>query len=232
MTLQIAFVGTDGVLLASDQRSNITSPNQQVTTSHLTRKIMVDHDRGLAACWSGYEPISQELARRILKSSDSEVSNQIFLESIAEAVYKDVREQIISDSPYGQVILVNRRDLGRIYSIYAADRHYSVCPYIDWVPSGQNSNPALFFCQKFYKFGPIEGLIMLAAHTILTAGQIDPYRIGGLEILRCTSEKFEFVPREQLKFLQSKSAVLDSIIITHISRLPDAPLSVQPFPTG
>ena len=66
VTLQIGLVGTDGILLASDQQTNNTSPGPQITTSHLTSKILKHDKNGLAACWSGCEDISAELARRIV----------------------------------------------------------------------------------------------------------------------------------------------------------------------
>lgn len=216
VTLQLTFVGTDGVLLASDQQSNIAAPNGKITTSHLTRKIIIDHDRGLAACWSGYEKISSEMARRILKLDDREVSNQLALGRIAEEVYRDVREQIQSESPYGDIILVDRRNLWQVYLVHSANNNYGAAPYSSWIPSGQDSNPALFFCEKFYQRVPIDSLIPLAAHTILTARLLDPARIKGLEILRCTNKGFEFLSNEQLEIAQQRFEVLDDLIKTHL----------------
>lgn len=218
MTLQIALVGTDGVLLVSDEQSNRTI-GYITTSGNLTSKILTDCKRGLAACWSGYEDISHELATQILKLGDSEVSSNLSLGELAQEVYGKVKGSFGSSGrPYGDVLLVNRNSLGHVYMVSASERGCHASQYTAWVPSGQDSNSALFYCEKFYKRGPIDELIFLAAHTILTAGRIDPHRVRGLEILRCRQSGFDFVPEKELELLANKSRDLENSLSGELLR--------------
>lgn len=220
MTLQIAAIGTDGILLASDQQSNTTSSNRQVTTSYLTSKILFDNGRGLAACWSGCEIISFELARRILKSANKDLPKNLpydlTLPNLAKKVYNGVKKQIQDYTAYGDVLFVDLKDLGKVYSVGARRNSCMAIPSYTWAAAGQDSNAALFFCQQFYQRAPIDELVPLAAHTILTAGQIDPARIKGLEILKCTKGGFELVPKPQLDVAQQRFEELNDLIKTSL----------------
>jgi len=155
MTLQVGLVGTDGIVLASDRRTVYVD---QVTSTSLTRKIIVDDSGTVAVAYAGHE-ISQVVARRILKSPsllESKASHLIDVEKLAETVYKEQEEQITQDSRRGfrtdsQLFIVQRKDLSRFHVLHM-DRTKSLSePICDKGIIGHATNTACFFTERYYR---------------------------------------------------------------------------------
>lgn len=53
---------------------------------------------------------------------------------------------------------------------------------------------------------------MLATHTILMAGELNPTYVSGLDLVACTSEGFRAISGTELDSLIGKSKTLDSAI--------------------
>jgi len=213
MTLQVALVGTDGIVLASDKR---TSDVDFVTTTSRTSKIIVDDAATVAIAYAGHE-ISRYVAGRILREPsvlESKGSYLIDVEKLAETVYKEQEEQITQDSRRGfrtdsQLLIVQRKDLSRFHVLHM-DRAKSLSePRYDKAIIGHATNTACFFAERYYRKAPVDALKLLAAHTILTAGRINPFGIEDLEMLVCTPEKFESVTLEEISALKSRSQDID-----------------------
>jgi hypothetical protein len=204
VTLQVALVGTDGIVLASDKK---TVYLDDVTTTSMTSKILVDDSRTLALAYAGHE-ISQLVARRVLEKPSALESKGplIEVEKLAEAIYK---EQITEDSPYfrtdSQLLIVQRKDLSRFH-VLRMDRKKWLAELRDTREvTGHATNTACFFTERYYRKAPVAALKLLVAHTIITAGKISPSGIEGLEILVCTPEKFEFLTPEEISALEKRS---------------------------
>jgi hypothetical protein len=208
VTLQVALVGTDGIVLASDKR---TVYLDEVTTSGTTSKILVDESGSFALAYAGHE-ISQVIARRILEKPALLESRGplIELEKLAEAIYK---EQITEDSQDfrtdSQLLIVQRKDLSRFHVLHMNRKKWLSEPRADKAIIGHATNTACFFTEEYYSKAPVAALKLLAAHTIIAAAKRNPSGIEGLEILVCTPEKFEFAALHEIPVLEKRSRDID-----------------------
>jgi len=215
MTLQVALVGTDGIVLGSDRKRNTILPDGPTTSSEVS-KIIRDDSRGVMACWSGVEP-AIEVAKQVVRLPDNEIQNPTALESLATRIFADElkRLELIETAPAaGEVILVVARDLNTIYHIKVQKR--AACwQVLDKVVSGHVANPAVYFLERFYqkKMGTGE-LLPLVAHTILEAGRINPAGIQGLEIVCCSRDGLKPVPEERISELTNLSERVEREIRT------------------
>ncbi|HXZ13451.1 MAG TPA: hypothetical protein VEG64_13775 [Candidatus Sulfotelmatobacter sp.] len=208
MTLQLALIGQDGIILASDRQLNRTLNN--VSYGSLTSKIRLNHPRGMAACWSGYD-VADELAKQVLNLDDEKLKiPNLAMEELAQNVFGEARRT--TDAPHGEIILVMTRDLNKVHLVTVRGNSYICHQITNWAVSGHDANSALFFIQAFYQKLPIKELIPLAAHTIFRAGQLNPAGVSGLEIFRCTEEGFDLLKEEEIANLKEWSKKLDSKI--------------------
>jgi 20S proteasome alpha/beta subunit len=82
MTLQIALVGTDGIVLASDKRATKVVEKRE---SYLERKIFVDVSSHTASCWSGDRSPARDVAQELLvrlSARELETPDQTFLKEL------------------------------------------------------------------------------------------------------------------------------------------------------
>jgi 20S proteasome alpha/beta subunit len=209
MTLQVALVGSDGIVLASDKKTVVMN---NIMTTGVTSKILVDDSSGIAIAYAGHE-ISQYIARRILREPsvlESKGSHLIEVEKLAETVYKEQEEQITEDNRHSRIdswlFMVQRKDLSRFHVLHM-DRTKSLSePRYNMGIIGHATNTACFFAERYYRKAPVDALKLLAAHTILTAGRINPLGIEDLEMLVCTPEKFGSVTLQEISALKNTEA--------------------------
>src|SRR5689334_10241935 len=119
MTLQLALVGTDGIVLASDKKINML--NQNFNSTAMRSKILIDHDRQIAACWSGEQWPSYGLAERIvLKMNDADL--QFPYEPLRTASQEVLSRRGIHGEEYtsAEVLVVTVGDEPRAYEITAS----------------------------------------------------------------------------------------------------------------
>ncbi len=211
MTLQVALVGTDGIVLASDRRFTIHTAGK-TTTAHRGRKIRVAKDRGLAISYARSH-LGVVTGHAILREiTDVELdSPESPLENLANNVFRQHSSPFAAPPAAGEVLVVLLRDLATVHhlDIYAA----SVCQDSDDVAfAGDNLNSALFFAQQYYSKLPVNDLAFLAAHTILMGAKINPSGIGGLDILLCRSNGFTFASEERVAEYVKRSEQLDKKI--------------------
>ncbi|MGA8267232.1 MAG: hypothetical protein WB787_05695 [Candidatus Acidiferrales bacterium] len=216
MTLQVALVGTDGIVLASDLKINSREAN--FNSSCLRSKILVNHERKIAACWSHDKDVSMELAERVISGmtdSDFEYPHHpvnVLAKQILDAARGpyDTQHEI-------EIAVVTLADPPRAYEINAkGDGNYICerCP--DQIVFGHRANPARFFLERYYQRLPIAKLLALAAHVVVNAGRINPRGIEGLEIVLCTKEGFHRLSEQETDALTRWSDELDSKIMQQL----------------
>jgi hypothetical protein len=187
MTLHVALVGTDGIVLASDKKIGIRNTNP--FRSFEASKLCLDFERGRVACWAGDDP-AITAAKNIL-ASDSDEPTHLQLEM--ESVFKDAEQTINGFGLNGEVILLTTKNPKKIEYFQRRNKACSTYTSTNKMLSGDNTNPATSFIELFYRENlTVKELIPLAAHTVLTAGRHSPAGIGGLEIIVCTAEKLEY----------------------------------------
>jgi hypothetical protein len=184
MTLHVALVGTDGIVLAGD-RQILTRGEDDFAITSLGSKIKTNSKAGVAVAWAGGDIArltADDLARQFetLKDEDSirQFLSRSFQKHRAEVERKRQREELL---------VISTRDLSRfVIATYPTD-------YVSWEWRstkdfiGARASCGYFFSERYYRKLPVRRLIPLAAMVILQAGQLNEPSISGLQIVTCTS---------------------------------------------
>jgi len=215
MTLQVALVGTDGTVLASDKQvgvRNVSPFRSFQAASKLYRAL----DRGRLTCWAGDDPAAT-VAENILKLDTEDDPH--CLEEEMRIVFAKATQALDGLAPNGEIMLLTTKNPKRIQYVQSRNGKCSSHTSLDKMVAGHNTNPATSFIELYYKEGlSVSNLIPLAAHTIVTAGRYNPAGIGGLEIVICTTQGFEFIKEQKIADLMKWAKKLDSEIGRRIFR--------------
>jgi hypothetical protein len=220
MTLQIGLVGTDGIVLASDEKTVFFD---EIQTGGLTCKFLSDATRLIA--FSGYE-ISRKVAQRIMDNEEIQdfEGQRSEVERLASDVCQEPFEDLVAPARSdGELFIVSKGRSDRFYSLYVnpKSKNFFLSPRKDKAVAGHKLNSAVFFLERYYRKSSVSELALLAAHVILQGHELNYAGIEGLEIFVCNKEGFHLQPTEILEALVAKSQKLDS-------QLRD--LFKQPFP--
>jgi hypothetical protein len=222
MTMQVGMVGTNGIVLASDRRWNMKSllaGQTWGTAEHSlgSSKIKIDEARGIAISCAADLIHARTLADRILAAlKDQNVEHPA-------TVIKDVASTMIPSSTAPnppQCLLVFEGPPPRLfYAFYISSSNGTVVPECleldDVGIAGHTTNAALYWAERYSRFipkMPIEKLIPLAAHLIVSAGIINPGGINGLEITYCDATGFHRLSKEENREWESKAEGWDKRI--------------------
>jgi hypothetical protein len=215
MTLQVALVGTDGIVLASDKLRVVYDP---VRHSSLTSKILVDPKQKIAIACAGYD-ISETVARRILSNPAPVRENWSRYPGDFESFAMNICKED-DFRPYGwrgELIIVSLHDLNHLLHLELREMYVRLKLIEDRILAGDSFNPAGFFADVYYSQQPIAQLAFLAAHIILSGGRFNPDGAGGLEVVKCTSDGFERLSESSIQDLIDRSDALDGRIRKDIS---------------
>lgn len=196
MTFQIGMVATDGIILASDRR--ILNEIGYRISEH-TAKIICHSDPNSMYCWSGDESPG-DVARRFLdfftdvtvdsgRTKDEQITEM--LRKAADDVwasqygprYSTPGSHLSLNNAAGTLLLACRGEsrIGLWSMNYG--RQISVYPVNDKSHAGDPRSSAVLFAELYYRaHQTIDELILLAAHSVLMAGKLNPTGINGLEI--------------------------------------------------
>jgi hypothetical protein len=188
MTMQVGFVGTDGVLLASDTR--YTDDSGMLRLPWDATKFTINHDCGVVVSRSGKMMTAGYLADAIIAASLR--NPHWFKEMGAHQIIEDaVLPRIQIGSEFCQCLVAFTRPSVRLY------RFQIVMMGKSWglefseisgkVFAGDYKNSAIFWADRYYRKPrvPIKNLIPLAAHLIMAAHFLNTTGIAGLEIVLC-----------------------------------------------
>lgn len=225
MTFQIGIVGTDGVLLASDECYIDPGLGQGARTRYRGQKIFIRGDGQIAYCAAGDDWAAMSAERH----SDSFTGNLVIYQNMVLA-----REFAIDDcltrkgkffaeeNRHGTVLAVHREPKVELWHMDVMFRGQLPICISDRVCIGDTGNPAVFFLERYLPPGAklsLDKLKFLAAHSIAMAEKINPTGIGGLEMVLCREDRFERVSAEEINYLKSQSEDLDSSIANALSIL-------------
>ncbi len=154
MTLQVALVGTDGIVLASD-RKNIQPASTQAKgrQSSITTKIAINKANKIAVAWAGHE-VAEIIGKEILlHSQDSDWEYPLSgIQSIGEAVYQKTKTNFPQgDRIEGEVIVVLAGVLSKFYAVRISPDLCTCNPYFDKRVTGDMDNPAIYFTEAYYQ---------------------------------------------------------------------------------
>jgi hypothetical protein len=205
MTMQVALVGTDGVVLASDTNWAAT---RQVRYTYSRSKIKVNERRGIAASFARNMETSEQIANFVINAlSDEEwVTPGGHIERVAASVIEkiepdrsDIECLIVSSIPTLRVFLLEMGiDLSKGPELSPQCHQVGTKAF-----AGDDTNAAVFWAERYAKEKTTNQLVRLAAHLITAAGSINPGAIKGLEIVVCKKDGFHRLSPESIAVLES-----------------------------
>jgi hypothetical protein len=217
MTMQVAMVGTDGIVLASDTRWAHTqrgSGNSAVRHTSSASKIKVSNRGHIAvACARNMETSGAIAVAIIAELTDQEWEYPILpMERISQRILDSA-----GDRKDFQCLIVCLRPTLRLFQLECAmvngEPDRSICHQInDKAISGDNANSAVFWLERYYQRKPVQVLGPLAAQVVVTAGKLNAAAIGGLEIIVCDGNGIHRVSDESTSGLESAAEEWDRTI--------------------
>jgi 20S proteasome alpha/beta subunit len=227
MTLQVALVGNDGFVIATDTKASTDGgplapvPNRnQLRRSSSTPKMVVSDSKKLVCVFSGEQTVGQ-LARRLInyvnENPGLDLSNCLE-EKITERLgsFETVRSKISGNLI--AAIPAAEDGIPKLYHVTILEGQALCQPILDRVVDGDRRNPAQFFVERYYTPDKtVEELKFLAAHTVLEGGRLNPTTVGGLEVLVSKNGKtVSFLRDEELQVLRDRSQSLHNTITTEL----------------
>ena len=217
MTMQVAMVGVDGIVLASDTRYAHTQRSENFETRHtsLSSKMRFSEGRDIVIACAKSMETSRMIADAILDGlTDNDWTYPILpIERIAQRVV----DSVDADRKDSQCLIVSTHPTPRLFQVETAtvngEPGRSICHDIkDKAISGDRANAAIFWAERYYKKESVESLIPLAAHMIVSAGKLNPASIHGLEVVVCDSGGCRFLPDDSIASLESAASQWDENI--------------------
>lgn len=210
VTLQVVLLGSDGVVIASDTCRVGSNPRFRVTDS--ISKIVVKSS--LAYTFAG-DDASRAVGEAVVDATQSHELSVNLIDEIANKVLKKYKRSVRPElrEAYRKTIFVQAEDHG--FSIWSATygaRKLKVERHQPWqgkcsVYGGDESNPALYVYEYYYKQYPVtnvSALKKMSAHVILTARAFAS-TVNGLEIVVGSSNGFASVSTDEISRLRELS---------------------------
>ena len=181
------------------------------------KKIFLSPDRKLAYCASGNE-IANTVGKRLLQTLRSDGPHD-FEQALRSQIQEEISAQLMSSTIYTGSILLGRfvGNGAQIWKIVVHNQP-TMRPEIlrvqDRVCEGDKANPASFigeaYFPKDYLEVPIARLRLLAAHSVLMAGKINPQYIDGLDMAESDRSGFRKLAQSEIASLMALSRDLDT----------------------
>jgi hypothetical protein len=209
VTLQIALMGSDGWVLASDTRAYqpaflpIRSAAAQAQVLSETNKIVNCEEQHIIYAFSG-GAFAQEtgiLLRRMASQADPGNRAAVLIEAVRQCARSRPNDQ-----PDGSLIVIFQQPHIEIWTLDIGRIQPKIEPKWGWSGGG---SLALIFPQLYYATLPINKLKLLAAHTILTGRACNPTVVGGLELWSGASDLAERSGEDEINRLCARSGELD-----------------------
>ena len=223
MTMQVAMVGSDGIVLASDTYCQET-PQLDVGqmyfggrhgTNHT--KIKIDHSLGMAISYGWDAKSAEKIGDLIVEHwrNEDRKNPEDALERICDKVPQPDRRR-------AQCLVVFTRPSPQMFFIQTTSNEDN-----KWEPwcrsstsiliAGDTTNSTIFWAERYYrKFAPLhlsgERLIPLAAHMIGQAKTLNTAGIDGLEIVICSSSGIKQLSKDSCELLKRQAEHWDDTI--------------------
>jgi hypothetical protein len=226
MTLQVALVGRDGFVIASDTQGvrGVDGIDSKRYAASGVRKILHSVSHRVVCAFSGDQIISN-CAQRLLKldlASATEETLRELLQNEIERIFKDCTLDLPPQAPAricGQLILAisGRSKLWEISFAYGQRFVTSVSNHLI---GGDLRNSAVFLVDRLHRDGverSVDELKVLAAHTVLQGHFVNPTSVGGLDVfVSKNGETPDFLGNDELEVLRARSESLHNMLVSEI----------------
>jgi 20S proteasome alpha/beta subunit len=225
MTLQVALVGKDGFVIASDTKASAGgdsikpfSKDYRMYRSAETRKIVVSEDKTLVCAFSGHQTVSyvsSRLIRYVNENPGVDMSQR--LEVVLQDLFATLDDNV-QLATKGDLIVAIPAVGGRLWDASFGGGAVCCQETFDRVIGGDFANSAIYFPQAYHSTDrSVDELTMLAAHTIIEGGLRNPMTVGGLDVLVSKNdEKPRFLEETELQLLWDRSEDIHNALATAI----------------
>lgn len=191
MTLQVALLGCNGVVLAGDRLGvSLPTVNNVVDTASLCSKIETGKQFVCTAAGDDCARcIGQNLADGVLKSGVIFSDSSAFIKAVNDLLDEHKIDWFCKSSQSRKIIWgqTDGQKLMIWSATYDSDR-FILGENESWIVAGHQGNPARYWIDHYYRQNngqkkSTDGLKKLAAHMIITGGILNPAGIEGLEMV-------------------------------------------------
>jgi len=203
MTMQVGMVGSDGIVLAGDMTCTVNPLYAEEGVRHdfSRHKIEISPSRRVAVTSAMDMDSADRLAERVITEveRDSPENRRLRILEIGRAVARLRDFECIAAFLDPHPVLYKFQ--------YGQGGQHVVCdPILDRIHAGDTISPAVFWARKYHFTSlPVRRLVRLAAHEIISAGEINSAIIGGLEIVYSDESGFLLMSEEDTKSLDSQA---------------------------
>jgi len=224
MTLQIAMVGKDGFVLASDTKATknmsvLPTGRRQIGQTFKTTKIRQRREGGLICAHSGSDEAGQLAEVFVINAPAEFVDDQAVADYLIgwSSGATNMANQLV-------IVVVTKAKPGmhKLWRVYFTGQNPP--PFVQWVDDrltgGDEGNAALYFGERYYDPSKtVDDLALLAAHVILEGHVANPTGVEGLEVwIGRNGEEPEQLDLGKLDRLKTRSAAVhDSVKSQFIS---------------
>jgi hypothetical protein len=217
MTLQVALVGNDGFVIASDTKGTFYHP---ASYSDKTRKFLLSDEGRSIFCFSGNH-LAYSVACRLQNANRPSVLKQDkfrdFLNEQAGDVFAKYRPKPVFGSP---VVIGGFIEAGTysLWSVTVSEEPVSSPIQTKFFAGDERSSalffPALYYSDKFLR--PVSELVFLASHSVLMGGTLNPSVVSGLDVAVAKEGKIAILPESEIALIQNRSEHLNEDIMSKL----------------
>ena len=221
MTFQVAMIGSDGWVLASDRQTINAEHEERTTTSGPKIEYYPDYD--LVFCSAGdrlgrfaANLLVDEISKLAAARDDPDdmlraIGNRVFDVLSHRDAWTQTRQLIVALPSRGKKLhqLSLLRTLEPIWSVTGGDHRgqgfgMSVVTKHDGKVFGGDPSAGRLLSQIFYERLPVADLKKLAAFSVLLGHEINPAAVAGLDIFVATEARTGLLEPEELGDLEAE----------------------------
>jgi 20S proteasome alpha/beta subunit len=221
MTLQVALIGKDGFVIASDRK---TVNEAMVRRTAETTKIIVSDDADMVCAFSGNHIVSS-VAQHVVTTLNSYGDRSDVESRLEKAVrekfdsYDGVPKQALATANRAMIVAAYNQKTGRtqLWEVIFNGQPF-VNSFLDKAIGGDSINTAIFLIERYYG---VEDLKILAVHTVLEGHALNPSMVGGVDVVVSKhGEKPRLLTDEEVRPLRERSTEIHNKVGTLLSANP------------
>jgi hypothetical protein len=217
MTIQVGMVGSDGILLAGDTKWMLSPQGEGARGSRNGTKMLINTARDIAVACACNMEISWPIGENIMKLEDEQWKRPIIpIEEIAKREM-EARHDLRRDN--AECLIVTARPKPRLFSLSRGllqGLEQLTCQQeMTLRVIGDRHNPSIFWAERYYreyKDWPIDRLVSLAAHLVVTASALNTACIDGFEVILCRASGIQRVSEASVVTLTAQAKKWDKEI--------------------
>jgi hypothetical protein len=219
MTMQVAMVGSDGIVLAGDTRRTqwveptFARPWGASRYGENGTKIQISVNRKIAVSSALDLGTAESIASAIIARLD--ISEVDLIQERIGIIAKETFAVAQPKLSFQCLVVVSLTPSPKLFSVSSMKvdgEQEAVCQERSRLAvAGDTVNGAIFWAERYYNQDllsdrkSIAKLVPLCAHLVICARSLNTAMISGLEMVTCTSEKIEFQSEDKVRLLAERA---------------------------